>query len=175
MRRFWIPWIKQGIIQPGNTHGSGPMLIERMLSWPFASPLFKCIAFFAWSLFYFLIPIVLICVALIAWHFLQSRDTNLAENPSRTVATERYVIYQEGAGSLLLQEPNFLDVTGSMVGQKSENVIGKIISGTAVDCKMQRDPVPPDDPGWAKVIVLEGPLIGRAGWSYCPPYSASKE
>lgn len=78
-----------------------------------------------------------------------------------------FVTDHNGAGALLMTEPDFEAFIGSTFSDKGEKVVGRLINGTEVaKIEVTSADVPRADMKmpWAKVRILEGDLKGKEGW-----------
>lgn len=76
-----------------------------------------------------------------------------------------FVTDHDGAGALLMTEPDFAAFIDSAISGKGERVIGRLVNGTGlsmIELKEgnSEEPTPP----WAKVKVLEGTFKDKEGW-----------
>lgn len=70
----------------------------------------------------------------------------------------------DGAGALLMTEPDFTAFIGASIGQPSEKIIGRLLNGTHLsDLKESREQSS-DSPPWIKVRVLDGKFKDQEGW-----------
>ncbi len=76
-----------------------------------------------------------------------------------------YVTDHDGAGALLMTEPDFRAFVSSSIGSEGKKVIGRLVNGTEV-AKIELKTADPNElsPPWAKVKVLEGELKDSIGW-----------
>jgi hypothetical protein len=72
-----------------------------------------------------------------------------------------YITEHDGAGAMLMKEPDFIAFLETSTGRLNEKSIGRLINGTKLADLQERhnDPVP-----WLKVKVLDGDFAGKEGW-----------
>ena len=76
-----------------------------------------------------------------------------------------FITDHDGAGALLMTDPDFRAFIGAAIDAKGDKIIGRLINGTPLSLIEQReDSQDEPSPPWAKVKVLDGPHKGREGW-----------
>lgn len=76
-----------------------------------------------------------------------------------------YVTDHDGAGALLMTEPDFKAFIASTMDGEGDKIVGRLVNGTEV-AKIELKPANREEPSppWAKVKVLEGELKDSVGW-----------
>ena len=76
-----------------------------------------------------------------------------------------YVTNHDGAGALLMTEPNFMEfIRVSTQPGGSDKVIGRLINGTGLVYLGERTQAKIDNPPWLKVRVIDGEYKDKEGW-----------
>lgn len=94
------------------------------------------------------------------------RDVIIASDDSKP----DYITDHDGAGAVLMTEPNFKAFLSNVISSKGNKVIGRLINGTEVanleitDADRTLIEANETTPPWVKVRVLEGRFEGKVGW-----------
>ena len=76
-----------------------------------------------------------------------------------------FVTDHDGAGAVLMTEPDFKAWISMAVSGPGEKFVGRLINGTAVQkLELREAAADGNSPPWARVKILEGDLKGRTGW-----------
>jgi len=76
-----------------------------------------------------------------------------------------YVTDHDGAGALLMTEPDFRAFVSSSINAAGEKVVGRLVNGTEVaKIELKAAGASEPNPPWAKIKVLEGELKDSIGW-----------
>ena len=76
-----------------------------------------------------------------------------------------YITDHDGAGALLMTEPDFRAFLSHTMGRSDEKVIGRLVNGTEVaKIELKEADMSEPNPPWVKVKVLEGDLKDSEGW-----------
>ena len=85
MRNVWRSFVLCGTIHKGNADGSSALLIEVLLTIPFATPFLRLVTVFVWSLCYLTVPLLLLSVVYGSYAWFASDSTtpwSEAEKPA---------------------------------------------------------------------------------------------
>ncbi len=79
-------------------------------------------------------------------------------------AKPELIASQDGAGAMLMKEPDFREFLSLSIGGTSEIAIGRLMDGTPLADLHEQTEQSPDSPPWIKVRVLDGRLKDQQGW-----------
>lgn len=75
-----------------------------------------------------------------------------------------YISDHDGAGALLMAEPDFQKFLAGTIQGASDAVLGRLINGTSLALLEMTEAEEKLVPPWKKVRVLEGKLKDKTGW-----------
>ncbi|MBN1910847.1 MAG: hypothetical protein JW818_13970 [Pirellulales bacterium] len=97
-------------------------------------------------------------------------NINLNDNKGVVVIQQEkpkpdFIADHDGAGALLMKEPDFRAFIAASMSGQGEKVVGRLVNGTAL-AKLDQKPANPQEPSppWAKVKVLDGDHKDAEGW-----------